>query len=78
MISCFDSVIRHLFERHFVEPETNPSTRSKQQARMGTLLMGLKGLHDEELVCVKELGPRSIGRLVMVRAIVVRVSEVIP
>lgn len=61
-----------------MEPETNPSTRSKQQARMGTLLMGLKGLHDEELVCVKELGPRSIGRLVMVRAIVVRVSEVIP
>jgi DNA replicative helicase MCM subunit Mcm2 (Cdc46/Mcm family) len=45
---------------------------------MSTLLMGLKGLHEDELLCVKELGPKSIGRLVMVRAIVVRVSEVIP
>lgn len=78
MISCFDSVIRDLFERHFVEPETNPNTRSRQQSRVGTLLLGLKELHDEELLCVKELGPQSIGRLVMVRAIVVRVSEVVP
>lgn len=78
MISCFDTVIKELYERYFIEPETDLQTRSNRQLRQAQLLVGLKGLHEEERICVKELGPQQIGRLILLRAIVIRVSEVFP
>ena len=49
-------------------------TRSFRQTRKEAILVGFKGLHEEERVSVKELGPPQIGRLMTVRAIVIRTS----
>ena len=78
MISCFDQVIRDLYERYFIEPETNEKTKQEKTVKNASILMGIKGMHEEERISVKDLGPMNIGRLVVMRAIVVRVSEIFP
>ena len=45
MISCFDSVVKDLYERYFIEPETDARSRSVKEFRKGNFLTGIKGLH---------------------------------
>ena len=78
MISCFDSVVKDLYERYFIEPETDARSRTVKESRKANFLTGIKGLHEDERTSVRQLGPQHIGRLILVRAIVVRVSEVYP
>lgn len=78
MISIFDVVLRNLFGRYFVEPETIDSERTHREMRQAAIMVGIKGLHEDDVLCVRELGPKKIGKLVMIRAIVIRMSEVFP
>lgn len=46
MISCFDDVVKALYEKYFVEPETDPYTRSRRQNKKPKLMMEIKHLDD--------------------------------
>lgn len=78
MISIFDMVLKNLFGRYFVEPETIDSEKTVKEIRQAAIMVGIKGLHEEDVLCVRELGPKNIGKLIMIRAIVIRMSEVYP
>jgi DNA replication licensing factor MCM4 len=78
MISCFDEVIKHLYLRYFVEPDTVPDSRARREKRLPLLMLGLTHLSPEQNSCVKDLSPQHIGRLVLIRGIVIRTSEVYP
>ena len=78
MISCFDDVVKALYEKYFVEPETDPYTRSRRQNKKPKLMMEIKHLDEEELVCMKDLRPAMIGRMVFLRGIVIRSSDIYP
>jgi hypothetical protein len=47
MISCFDDVIKALYEKYFIEAETDIVTRSKKVQKRGYLMMEIKHLDDE-------------------------------
>jgi len=46
--------------------------------RQAAIMVGIKSLHVDDVLCVRELGPKNIGKLVMIKAIVIRMSEVYP
>lgn len=76
MISCFDAVIKTLYDRFFVENSHSESERAERLVRMEQLMMGIK--HLDDLSQVKDLGPQNINRLISVKGIVIRASEVYP
>jgi DNA replicative helicase MCM subunit Mcm2 (Cdc46/Mcm family) len=78
MISCFDDVLKALYEKYFIEPETDVATRVTRVNRKGTLMMEIKHLDEEESLCMKDLRPNMIGRLVFLRGIVIRSSDIYP
>lgn len=78
MISCFDDVLKALFEKYFIEPETDVATKASRIQRRHRLMMNIRHLDEEELVCMKDLRPNFIGRLVFLRGIVIRSSDIYP
>ena len=74
MISCFDLVIKDLFQKYFIEQETEATQRLSKINHKEKIMMCLKGLHINDKMCVKQLGPNLIDRLVLIEAIVIRVS----
>jgi DNA replicative helicase MCM subunit Mcm2 (Cdc46/Mcm family) len=46
MISCFDDLIKELFEKYFIEPETDPTTRANRRHRRQSLMMEIRHLDD--------------------------------
>ncbi len=76
MISCFDFVLKSLYERFFVENSHSETEKADREARRDKLMMGIKYL--DELTEVKNLGPKNINRLICFRGIVIRASEVYP
>lgn len=78
MICCFDDVIKELYEKYFIEPETDPYTRSVKRNKQSSLMMEIKHLDEEEQVFMKNLRPNMIGRLVFLRGIVIRSSDIYP
>ena len=71
MISCFDEVIKEIYEKYFIEPEF-------KKLKKGLIMMGIKHLDEEENIQVKQLGPQFIGKLVSIRGIIIRSSDIIP
>jgi DNA replication licensing factor MCM4 len=78
MISCFDDVLKALFEKYFIEPETDIPTKASRIHRRHKLMMNIRHLDEEELICMKDLRPCMIGRLVFLRGIVIRSSDLYP
>jgi DNA replicative helicase MCM subunit Mcm2 (Cdc46/Mcm family) len=78
MISCFDDVLKALYEKYFIEAETDIETRVTRVHRKGRLMMEIKHLDEEESLCMKDLRPSMIGRLVFLRGIVIRSSDIYP
>lgn len=78
MISCFDDVLKELYEKYFIEPETDLPTRAARKNRKQSLMMEIRHLDEEELICMKDLRPVMIGRLVFLRGIVIRSSDLYP
>jgi DNA replication licensing factor MCM4 len=78
MISCFDQVLKDLYENYFIANETDDRTRVSKQEKKQRLMLGLKNLSASDLLLIKELNPNKIGRLVAVRGIVIRVSDIHP
>jgi DNA replication licensing factor MCM4 len=78
MISCFDDVLKALYEKYFIEPETDIPTRASRIQRKHRLQMEIRHLDEEELLCMKDLRPKMIGRLVFLRGIVIRSSDIYP
>lgn len=76
MISCFDYVLKSLYERFFVENSHSESEKAMRELRRDKLMMGIKYLG--EPTDVKSLGPKNINRLISIRGIVIRSSEVYP
>lgn len=78
MVCCFDDVIRALYEKYFIEPETDHYTRTIKKNKQSELMMEIKHLDEEEQLCMKDLRPNFIGRLVFLRGIVIRSSDIYP
>ncbi len=78
MISCFDQVLKDLFENYFIANETDDHTRVIRQEKKQRLMLGLKHLSESDLLLIKDLNPNKIGRLVAIRGIVIRVSDIHP
>lgn len=78
MISCFDQVIKEIYEKYFIEPETDITSKRYKKIKKGCIMMGITNLDQEENVQVKQLGPRFIGRLVNIKGIIIRSSDIIP
>lgn len=76
MISFFDHVLKNLYERFFIENSHSESERQEREQRKERLMIGIK--HIDELTDVKSLGPKNINRLICIRGIVIRTSEVYP
>ena len=47
MIVLLDSVVRDIYDTHFVEPETDIKTKYSKQNRKENILTGIKGLYDD-------------------------------
>ncbi len=78
MISCFDEVIKEIYEKYFIEPETDITSKRFKKLKKGQIMMGIKNLDEEENIQVKQLGPQFIGKLVSIRGIIIRSSDIIP
>ena len=76
MISFFDFVLKNLYERCFIENSHSELNKSEREQRRDKLQVGIKHLH--EITDLKSLGPKNINRLISVRGIVIRASEVYP
>lgn len=48
MIAIADQVLKSLYNRYFLEQETDAYTRNIKQSRMEGLMLGLRRLHEEE------------------------------
>jgi len=76
MISCFDFVLKSLYEKFFIENSNNELEKTERSERRDKLMMGIKYL--DEITEVKNMGPKNINRLICFRGIVIRSSEVYP
>ena len=78
MINCLDRVLHQLYEKEFIEPDTNPSSRALKTSRMQELRVGIINLHPREHLHIKDLYPRDLGKLVSMTGMAVRLSEIYP
>jgi DNA replication licensing factor MCM4 len=78
MISCFDQVLKDLYENYFIANETDATTRVAKQDKKQRLMLGLKHLAEADRTLIKELDSSKIGRLVALQGIVIRASEIHP
>lgn len=76
MISCFDYVLRSLYERYFVEPENDLIKREQKELKCSQLMMGIK--HLDEISYMRNLTTKDINKLICFRGIVIRSSEIYP
>jgi DNA replication licensing factor MCM4 len=78
MISCFDHVLKDVYDKYFIESETNEVTRSRKVEQKESLMLGINHLHDNDMILIKDLNSSKIGRLVSLQGIVIRASEIYP
>lgn len=76
MISFFDYVLKNLYEKFFIEHSHSEAEKAEREQRKEKLMIGIKNL--DEVTDVKSLGPKNINRLICIRGIVIRSSEVYP
>lgn len=76
MISSFDLVIKSMYERMFIDPETNPLELEKKRLRRERLMVSIVGLQHQTIL--KDLSPKDINRLISFRGIVIRCSDINP
>ena len=74
MISCFDFVLRDLYSKYFVEPETEENTRDHRNQNKDKLMVDIKHLESSERISIRDLSPKNIGKLAALKGIVLRVS----
>lgn len=74
IISCFDMVLRDLYERYFMEPETNNETLDIKKKRREQIKVGIINLTNRDKIMVKDLSPKKLGKLMAIRGLVIRVS----
>ena len=78
MISCFDFVIKTLYEKYFIESENDSGKKSEKEAKKDKLMIGIKYLADDEILTLKQLDPTSINKLLCFEGIAIRTSEIFP
>ena len=76
MIYFFDFALKNLYEKYFIENSHSEVEKAEREQRRDRLMVGIKQL--EEVTDLKSLGPKNINRLVCIRGIVIRSSEVYP
>lgn len=76
MISFFDHTLKRLYERCFIDNSHSDLARTEREQRKEKLMVGIK--HLDTHTSIKSLGPKNINRLISVRGIVIRASEVYP
>lgn len=74
IISCFDMVLRDLYERYFMELETNNETLDIKKKRREQIKVGIINLTNRDKIMVKDLSPKKLGKLMAIRGLVIRVS----
>lgn len=78
MISCFDHVLKNMYERHYIDNEMDEQIVQERHAKKDRLMLGITGLSDEDIVNMRSLSPKEINRLICFRGIVIRCSEIFP
>lgn len=78
MISCFDQVIKDLYEKYFIEGETNEVTRANKMEKKQRLMLDIRHIAEADVTLIKNLNSSKIGHLVAIQGIVIRSSEIYP
>lgn len=76
MISCFDLTIKNMFQKMYIDLETDPSKIEKLNERRDKLMIGISSL--DEVSILRNLSHKDINRLVSFKGIVIRCSDLQP
>lgn len=78
MISHFDQTIQNMYQRMFIDPAVGASAEEmiKRRTQKEKLMVAITDL-DEEVI-LRNLEPKQVNRLISVRGIVIRVSDIHP
>jgi DNA replication licensing factor MCM4 len=78
MISCFDAVLKTLYELFFITNEMDENIVRDRLIKKEKLMLGITNLEKEDISKMRNLTPKDINRLVCIRGIVIRCSEIYP
>ena len=78
MISCFDHVLKNMYERTYIDNEPDEHIVQDRNSKKDRLMMGIIGLCDEDIVSMRNMTPKDINKLICFRGIVIRCSEIYP
>jgi len=53
MISCFDMLLKELYDKYFIQPETDDTKITEKQIRRDSLMITIKNL--DEITKMREL-----------------------
>ena len=74
IITCFDDVLRDIYDKYYIEPETDDNTRKRKQQAKSKIMIDIKKLKKEDEVKIKDLSVPHLGKLVSVLGIIIRAS----
>jgi DNA replicative helicase MCM subunit Mcm2 (Cdc46/Mcm family) len=74
MISCFDAVLKTLYELFFITNELDENIVRDRLIKKEKLMLGITNLEKEDISKMRNLTPKDINRLVCIQGIVIRCS----
>ena len=78
MIVLFDHVLKDLYQKYYTEASTEDITRGNRGRKQDSLQTVINHLRDEEISCLKDFNAKSIGKLISMKGIVVKTSDIYP
>ena len=75
-MTIFDEVIKNLYEKHFIANEDDPLTLDKKLFKKAKLICSIRSL--DETISLREIHHKQINRLISVKGIIIRCSEINP
>lgn len=72
MISCFDYVLKSLYEKYFINDEIEEIRIHERLSKKEKLMIGITRL--DEITFMRNLTPKDINKLICFRGIVIRCS----
>lgn len=76
MISIFDETIKNLYEKYFIVNEEDKDIVQSKITKKNKLMIGIKSL--DATMSLREINHKQVNRLVSLKGIVIRCSEIYP
>ena len=64
MISCFDHILKTMYESAFILEERDEHILQDRIAKKERLMMGITDLSDEDVTSMRNLTPKDINKLI--------------